>query len=107
MGGIERREFEARRRKAVEAARSKGLRGLLVCSQGGGSLDRYGDVKYLTDFYTPFPCIPDLAGNWSGRGFTFFILPVDGEVAVRADAPRRAPMTRIESTIRMTAASAA
>jgi Xaa-Pro aminopeptidase len=84
---IQRSEFEARRRKAVEGARSKGLRGLLVCSQGGGSLDRYGDVKYLTDFYTPFPRIPDLAGNWSGRGFTFFILPVDGEPCLIADVP--------------------
>ncbi len=58
-----------------------------MCSQGGGSLDRYGDVKYLTDFYTPFPCIPDLANNWSGRGYTFFVLPVDAEPRLIADVP--------------------
>ncbi len=87
MGEIQRVEFEARRRKARERAQSRGLKGLLVCSQGGGSLDRYGDVKYLTDFYTPFPCIPDLANNWSGRGYTFFVLPVDAEPRLIADVP--------------------
>ena len=76
---IQRAEFEDRRRKAVELAKARGLRGLLVCSRGGGSLDRYADVKYLTNFYTPFPCIPDLAKNWSGRGHGFVILPVDAE----------------------------
>lgn len=84
---IQRAEFEDRRRRAVELAKSRGLRGLLVCSRGGGSLDRYADVKYLTNFYTPFPCIPDLAKNWSGRGHAFVILPVDAEPLLVADVP--------------------
>ena len=84
---IQRFEFEDRRRKAVEQAKSRGLRGLLVCSRGGGSLDRYADVKYLTNFYTPFPCIPDLAKNWSGRGHAFVVLPVDADPLLVADVP--------------------
>ena len=99
MSGIQRSEFEARRRKAVERAQSRGLKGLLVCSQGGGSLDRYGDVKYLTDFYTPFPCIPDLAGNWSGRGYTFFVLPVDAEPRLIADVPNNGSIALDEDRI--------
>jgi len=100
VGRIQRTEFEARRRIAVEQARSRGLRGLLVCSQGGGALDRYGDVKYLTDFYTPFPCIPDLANNWSGRGYTFFILPVDDEPRLIADVPNNGNIALDEDQIR-------
>lgn len=99
MRRIQRPEFEARRRKAVAQARSRGLRGRLVCSQGGGSLDRYGDVKYLTDFYTPFPCIPDLANNWSGRGYTFLILPVDAEPRLIADVPNNGSIALDEDQI--------
>ncbi len=102
MGGIQRPEFEERRRKAVAQARSRGLRGRLVCSQGGGSLDRYGDVKYLTDFYTPFPCIPDLANDWSGRGYTFFILPVDAEPCLIADVPNDGFLGDSEETVLVT-----
>ena len=58
--GIAPVEFAERRRGAVEHAKREGLRGLLVFSRGGGTLDRYADVLYLTNFYTPFPYIPDL-----------------------------------------------
>jgi Xaa-Pro aminopeptidase len=85
--GISRGEFEDRRRRAAQSAREEGLRGLLVCSRGGGTVDRYGDVKYLSDFYTPFPYIPDLAGHWSGRAHTFLVLPVDDDPILIVDVP--------------------
>ncbi len=80
-------EFAGRRQSAVEAARRQGLRGLLVCARGGGTLDRYGDVMYLTNFYTSFPYIPDLAGQWTGRAHAFLVLPVDAPPCLITDVP--------------------
>jgi Xaa-Pro aminopeptidase len=53
----------------------------------------------LTDFYTPFPCIPDLANNWSGRGYTFLILPVDAEPRLIADVPNNGSIALDEDQI--------
>jgi len=80
-------EFSARRHRAIAAARQRGLAGLLVASRGGGTLDRYGDVLYLTNFYTPFPFIPDFEGNWSARAHTFLVLPVDEAPELLIDVP--------------------
>jgi len=80
-------EFVERRRRAIAAAKARGLAGLLVCSRGGGTLDRYADVLYLTNFYTHFPFIPDFEGNWSARAHTFLILPVDEVPELVIDVP--------------------
>ena len=80
-------EFAERRRRAVAAARARGLAGLLVVSRGGGTLDRYADVLYLTNFYTHFPFIPDFEGNWSARAHTFLVLPVDEPPELLIDVP--------------------
>ena len=77
--GIQPAEFSQRRQRALDLARRDGLQGLLVFARGGGTLDRYADVYYLTNFYTPYPFIPDLAGNWSARAHTSFILPTDAD----------------------------
>lgn len=83
-------EFAGRRERARQAVREAGLAGLLVCSRGGGTTDRYADVKYLTNFYTRFPYIPDVPGEWAGRAHAFVILPADGEpVLVADDRPER------------------
>ena len=78
-------EFAERRAKATRAARERGFAGLLVCSRGGGTTDRYGDVMYLTNFYTAFPYIPDRAPDWTARAHAFVLLPVDGLEALVAD----------------------
>lgn len=80
-------EFADRRQRAVAAARDRGLDGLLVCARGGGTLDRYGDVLYLTNHYTQFPYIPDLAGQWTARAHAFLVLPVDGAPILIRDVP--------------------
>lgn len=83
-------EFAGRRERARQAVREAGLAGLLVCSRGGGTTDRYADVKYLTNFYTRFPYIPDVPGEWTGRAHAFVVLPADGEpVLVADDRPER------------------
>lgn len=80
-------EFAERRRRAIEAAKARKLDGLLVVSRGGGTLDRYADVLYLTNFYTHFPFIPDFEGSWSARAHTFLILPVAEAPELIIDVP--------------------
>jgi Xaa-Pro aminopeptidase len=80
-------EFAARREKAVEAARARGLNGLLIWSRGGTTVDYYGDVLYLANHHTPVPQIPDHAPAWSGRGYSVLVLPVDGEPVLLSDKP--------------------
>ena len=57
-------EYETRRQRAGEMAAGAGLDGLLVCSRGGGTLDRFADIFWLSGFYTQFPYLPDVAGYW-------------------------------------------
>ena len=80
-------EFAERRSHAAEMADAEGLKGLLVCSRGGGTLDRFGDVFYLANYYTSFPYIPDLPQVWSGRAHTFVVLSAKGECILVTDAP--------------------
>ena len=61
-------EFAERRRKAAARASEEGLTGLLVCGRGGGAVDRYGDVAYLTDHFHEAPvwivaCLNDGQGT--------------------------------------------
>src|SRR5271168_3160877 len=80
-------EFANRRANAVAATRYKRYDALLVCSRGGGTLDRFGDVLYLTNYYSPFPYIPDLESNWTARAHGFLVLPVNGDPLLVADVP--------------------
>jgi Xaa-Pro aminopeptidase len=80
-------EFATRRARAAAEAARQGLAGLVVCSRGGGTLDRFGDVYYLTNYYTSFPYIPDLAGAWSARAHAFALIVATGETLLVTDAP--------------------
>jgi len=86
-GAIDGGEYAARRRAAAAAARGKGYDGLLVCSRGGGTVDRFADLFYLANYYSPFPYIPDLSPDWTGRGHGFLVLPVAGKPLLIADVP--------------------
>ncbi len=100
MTAIPASEFPERREKARRAARAAGLAGLLVCSRGGGTTDRYADVKYLTNFYTRFPFIPDVPGEWTGRAHAFVVLPAEGEpVLIADDRPERDEEMAIADTV--------
>ncbi|MFV0475356.1 MAG: M24 family metallopeptidase [Pikeienuella sp.] len=80
-------EFATRRSAAADRARAADLDGLLICARGGGTVDRYGDVMYLSNFYTSFPYTPDHAGHWNGRAHGFIILPVNGAPTLITDVP--------------------
>jgi Xaa-Pro aminopeptidase len=80
-------EFSSRRARALELARKRGLDGLLVCGRGGGGLERYGDVFYLSNHYSSFPYIPDRPGAWTGRAHAFLVMPIGDEPTIVVDLP--------------------
>lgn len=77
-------EFAERRRKAQQMAREMGLDALIVWSRSGHTVEAYGDLYYLTNFLSLFPCVPDRR-TWSSRGHGALILPVDGEGVLVTD----------------------
>ena len=79
-------EFVERRQRAVDAARERGLAGLLVWSRGGTTVDYYGDVLYLTNHHSPFPHNSETS-LWSGRSYSALILPVDDDPTLVVDLP--------------------
>ncbi|MFQ5912872.1 MAG: M24 family metallopeptidase [Nitrospinota bacterium] len=79
-------EFAQRMKRAVEAAKGRGLAGLLVWSRGGTSVDYYGDVLYLTNHHSPFPHNSETP-QWSARSYSALILPVDDDPSLVLDLP--------------------
>jgi Xaa-Pro dipeptidase len=86
LAQISAEEYAARRRRAVDEARRRGLDGLLVWSRGGPAVDWYGDVLYLAGHHSPIGQIPDEPG-WSARAHSALVLPVDGEPTLIVDLP--------------------
>ncbi|MFZ5631452.1 MAG: M24 family metallopeptidase [Bacillota bacterium] len=84
---IPREEFIARQKKCAQMAKEKGLSGLLVWSKGGGTVDRYGDVLYLSNHYSSFPHIPDNPPAWAGRACSAVIIPAEGDPALLVEIP--------------------
>lgn len=77
-------EFAERRAKAQAMAKDMGLDALIVWSRSGHSVEAYGDLYYLTNFVSLFPCVPDRR-TWSSRGHGALILPVDGDPILVTD----------------------
>jgi Xaa-Pro aminopeptidase len=82
---IAKAEFVERQAAARAATREAGFDALLICARGGGAVDRYGNVMYLTNFYSSFPFIPDRSPDWSARGHPFVLIPADGPTLLIVD----------------------
>ena len=78
-------EFKERQRRALEEAVRRGFKGLLVWSRSGATYDRHMNVMYLTNYYSPFPYLPDFPPHWTGRGHSALIMPADGEPVLVVD----------------------
>jgi Xaa-Pro aminopeptidase len=83
---IPREEFVERRKKTIEAAKERGLDGLLIWSRGGTTVDYYGDVLYLTNHHSPFPHNSETP-QWSARSYSALILPTDDDPVLVVDLP--------------------
>ena len=76
---IERSEFEGRRSALAAAVRAGGFDGALVVSRGGSTLDRYGNVFYLTGHYQHYSYLPESPPTFSGRAHNALALTAAGE----------------------------
>ncbi len=77
-------EFLMRRETVKQKAKESGFDALLIWSRGGSSVETYGDLYYLTNFVSLFPCVPDRS-SWGSRGHGALILPVDGDPILVTD----------------------
>lgn len=84
---IPREEYGRRRDQLREDAAAAGLDGLLSWSTGGGTLDRYANVFYLTNHYWPYTLLTDNPPTWRGWGQTILVLPVEGDAILVVDQP--------------------
>ena len=75
---IERSEFKSRREAFAAAIGMAGHDGALVVSRGGSTLDRYGNVLYLTGHYQHYSYLPESPPTFSGRAHNAFALTADG-----------------------------
>ncbi len=80
-------EYEERWRRAQTRCRELELDGLLISSRGGGTVDSYADVLYLSNHYSPFPLIADVPGSWSGRSHSIIVLGSHDEPTLVVDMP--------------------
>jgi Xaa-Pro aminopeptidase len=84
---IPREEYAQRRDTLRGDARKAGFDGLLAWSAGGGTLDRYANVFYLSNHYWPYTLLTDNPPNWTGWGQSALVLPADGPSILVVDQP--------------------
>lgn len=80
-------EYRTRQTRFASALDAIGLRGAIVVSRGGGTFDRYGNVRYLTGHYQPFVYLPENPPRWSGRSHTIFLLDASGRAVLCVSVP--------------------
>jgi len=80
-------EFHERRRRLASLAQESDLRAVVLWSKGGGAVDLYGPVFYLSNHYTQFPQIADRPPHWAGRGHAALVVPVEGPATLISDIP--------------------
>jgi Xaa-Pro dipeptidase len=83
--GIAASEFGTRVSRVIDAAKARGLDGLIVWSRGATGADGWADVLYLTNHMTPVTHTADNPGSTS-RGYCAFVLSVEGPNVLVTDA---------------------
>ena len=79
MNDIPHEQFRERRLKLRDAAAESNLKGVIVCSRGGGTFDRYSGALYFANHYQQRCFLPDNLPYWSGRSHSFLFVPVFGD----------------------------
>ncbi len=80
-------EYEQRWRRVQARCRELDLDGLVIWSRGGGTVDSYADVLYLSNHYSPFPLIADVRGSWAGRSHSAIVIGPDDEPTLLVEMP--------------------
>lgn len=73
-------------RVAAEVAR-RDLDALLVWSRGGNTVERHGDVLWLTGFYNPWLAVTD-SPYWSGQSWCAVLVTAAAETVLITNIPR-------------------
>jgi Xaa-Pro aminopeptidase len=84
---IEPAEYHQRQRALAAAISADGHDGALVVSRGGSTLDRYGNVFYLTGHYQHYSYLPESPPTFSGRAHSALALARDGRNALCVAVP--------------------
>jgi Xaa-Pro aminopeptidase len=83
--GVSRHEFQERCSRVAAEAAERGLDAVLAWSRGGGSLDAYSNVLYLTNHYSVFPSIPDQPPHWDAHSLAAVLVTREGEAILVSD----------------------
>ena len=79
-------EFRDRARRVAALAEDRGLDAVLAWARGGGTVDRYADVLYLTNYYNPWPGVLDSA-MWTGQANAGVLVTREGERVLITNVP--------------------
>jgi Xaa-Pro dipeptidase len=79
MNDVPHEQFHKRRLQLRDAAAKMNLKGVIVCSRGGGTFDRYSGALYFANHYQQRCFLPDNLPHWSGRSHSFLFIPVLGD----------------------------
>lgn len=85
---IAREEYRERVSRVAAMAADQGLDGILVWSRGGGTVDRYANVLYLTNYFNPWPGVLDFLPLWSGQGNAGALVTSEGECVLVTNVPQ-------------------
>jgi Xaa-Pro aminopeptidase len=78
-------EYRDRARRLAVEVSARGLDAVVVWSKGGGTMDRYADVLYLTNHSSQFPHIQDVSPHWAGRAHSAVLVTSEGETVLFSD----------------------
>lgn len=79
-------DFRHRVEHVAHEAGDRALDALLVWSRGGSAVDRCGDVLWLTNYYNPWPAVPD-SRWWSGQSLAAALVTAKGRCVLITNVP--------------------
>jgi len=85
--GIPAEEYRQRVRRVRDEALARGLDGVVAWSKGGGTLDRYANVLYLSNHYSVFPDLPDQPPHWVGHANVAVLVTREAQAILISDVP--------------------
>jgi Xaa-Pro aminopeptidase len=80
-------EYRVRACRVAGLVRERGLDGLVAWSRGGGTVDRFANVLYLTNYYNPWPAVLDFPELWTGQGNAGVLVTAEGERVLITNVP--------------------
>lgn len=80
-------EYRERRRRFAECIAIAGMDAAIVISRGGGTLDRFANVFYLTGHYQSYSYLPETPGLFTGRSHAALVVSASDEAVLCVSVP--------------------